>query len=109
MEQSMQHGADRAHSLRGIIVLFQLSENLRLADDHGIQARRYPEQMAHGITGAIFIDMLIQRGGMALGLLRREKRRNFAQSRVLIRSSRNDLDAIAGRQNNAFKNGWTAV
>jgi hypothetical protein len=73
MEQPMQHGAHRARSLRGIVVLFQLSENLRFADDHGIQARGDAEQMAHGVGAPVGINMLIERGGMSLRFLRREK------------------------------------
>ena len=105
MKQPVQDGAYGSGLMRSIVVLFELTQNLRLADDHRIEARRDAKQMAHRIVPPVNVDVIIERFRKPMRSLVVEKSADVVRSGLAITRSRNHLDAITSRQDDAFIDG----
>jgi len=78
--------------------LFHLAENLRLADDHGIEARGHAEEMADGFPVAVFIEMRREDGRID-SKLAREKR---GDGNVVAFDGREQLHTVARGDDHAL-------
>src|SRR5580692_9415220 len=89
------NGAGGARHGKGFL---DLAKDLRLADDHGIQAGGDAEEMAHGRALAMLIDMRVECGGVdakAAG----EKAGELHLGPI---DHGDELDAVAGRDDHAL-------
>jgi hypothetical protein len=64
VKQPVENRADGPGLLRRVIVLFQLAQNLWLANYHGIKTCGDAEQVPHGVSTAITIKMVAEVGIM---------------------------------------------
>ena len=87
-----------AHSARGGISFFHLAQNLRLADDHGIQAGRYAKHVADGFGFTIFVQVRLIAGRVKVKVVAQES----TQVRAAVASLRQHFDPIAGAKDQAF-------
>lgn len=97
MKQPVQDGAYGSGLMRSIVVLFELTQNLRLADDHRIETRGDPKQMAHRIVSPVNVNVAIERLRRPVRSLVIEKRADVVGRRLAITRSRNHLDPITSR------------
>src|SRR3974377_342863 len=63
---------ERPHASRHRIGLLHLSEDLRFADNHRIEARGYAKEMPHRIAMTILIEVLLHRARLDLKVLANE-------------------------------------
>ena len=99
VEDSMQHGSGRAGERRLLVMVLHLAEDLRLADDHRVEARGDAEQMPHALASGVRVEMRrelrvrhVALGGEELA----DPRLETARAGVLG-DARDDLDAVARR------------
>ena len=57
LQQMLELAGDGAGGAGDGEGLFYLAENLRLADDHGVEAGGHAEEMADGVLIAVFVDV----------------------------------------------------
>jgi len=60
MKQPVENRADGPRLLRRVIVLFQLAQNLRLANYHRIKTCGDAKQMPHGVSTPVTIKMIAE-------------------------------------------------
>jgi hypothetical protein len=100
----MENSADGSGLLRHVIVVFQLTQNLRLADYHGIETCGDAKQVTHCVCTPIVIKVIVK----AAIVWRRsplvEETFNRLHGAVSLRPGSNHFDAIAGRKDYAFPN-----
>src|SRR5207248_337430 len=104
-EGASDHGVEESGNgallFGGGVGRFELSEDLRLADDHRVEAGGYAEDMADGVLASIAVDVLLQPG--ALGVLHGGEELFDAGLRVgAVLRNDGDFDAIAGGENHAL-------
>src|SRR5688500_9590157 len=97
LEQAMQQASQRARRFRGARRLLHLAEDLRLADDHRVEAGGDAERMAHGLLVRQRIQVLLQFLGTEPVILRQPLRELVG---ALPRDI--ELGAVAGRQDRRF-------
>ena len=85
------------------VAIHWFRNDLRLADNHGIEAGCNTKQMADRVDALIGINMLVQRSRVTIGFLLFEEVTDNAAARPAISHRGNHFNAIAGRQNHAFK------
>src|SRR5881398_272703 len=96
LEQAVQ---DRArHGLGDVPGLSHLPLNLRLAQDHGIEARRHTVQMPHGVAVALDVAVLAGAGPDAQAL-REQRPHRFGNG--VVRLGQVELGAVARREQHA--------
>ena len=93
----------------GVIVLFQLTEDLRLADHHGVETGGDAKQMTHRFGAAVLISMLRQRHAITMSPLLGEKATDVVVRCGTIRSRGDHFDPIASGQDHAFVDGRIVV
>ena len=91
----MHHRADSLVLDSQAIGLLDLSENLRLAENHGIEAGCDPEQVPEGISFLVAIEMLLG-AAMAQAACLGQPGRDSLGLGSLFRHGV-ELDAVAGR------------
>ena len=64
VEAAMQHAPRRADGRGHRVLLLQLAEDLRLADDHRVEARGDAEEVAHGLAPVMHVEVRRQRVGV---------------------------------------------
>ena len=94
---AMEHQPDRRGLRRLRVCEFQLAKNLRLANDHRVEARADAKQMADRVAPAEVVQRLVERGAFDLAI-RGEEARDCRPGALSIRGDADDLDAIAGRE-----------
>ena len=92
------HGADRAG---GGIGFLDLAENLRLADDHRVEAGGDAEDVADRFIFAKFVEMTFELAEIDLEILAQE----FAQIARAILHVGDEFHAVAGGNDHALGNG----
>src|SRR5438270_12879096 len=79
--------------------MFNLSQDLRLANDHGVQAGGYAENMAHDIVSAVLVEMLTKPRYIGQEIVANKTMQIGA---ALGRDS--EFHAVASREHDAFLN-----
>src|SRR5919197_280372 len=98
LEQAMQHRSGlRARSLPGIT---DLSLNLRLSQNHGVEPRRYAVQMAHRLAIARNVSVLARPGGWICREPLAEQRPDDIEGGLVV-GDQVELGAIARREQHA--------
>ena len=97
-EKLIELSANRADRARGRVGFFYLAENLRFADDHRIQARGHAEEMPDRVFLAKFVQVGIQFFRLQMKMVVQKS----AQIGVAVGGVRDDLDAVAGRDDHAL-------
>ena len=64
MQQAIEHRSGGSAVGGGLIGILDLSEDLRLADNHGIQSASHPEQMAYRLRVIGVITVPVQQPGI---------------------------------------------
>src|SRR6185369_180280 len=80
------------------VCLFDLAENLGLADNHRVKARSHAKEMVDGGLLAMFEKVLLKIIRLEAVVLADE----LAEIAFAIRSAGNDLDAVAGGNDHSF-------
>ena len=62
LQKMLELAGDCSGGARGGKSFFDLTENLRLADDHRVQARGDAEEMADGLLIAVLVDVRREKG-----------------------------------------------
>ena len=93
----MEHQPDGRGLGRLRVGELQLAENLRLADDHRIEAGADAKQMAHRVAPVEVVQRIAERAALDLAI-GGEEARDFILGARGIRGDADDLDAIAGRE-----------
>jgi hypothetical protein len=101
VEAPVQHTPRRAGRRRGRVLLLHLAEDLRLADHHGVEARRDPEEMADRVPPDVRVEVRAERR-LDHAVLAREVRGECRAEGVGARPAGDDLDAVAGRDDGAL-------
>ena len=89
--QRVQHRAEAARLLRGLVRLLHLAEDLRLAEHHRVEAGGHAEGVAHGRLALELVEVRLDLGGgLARGTGRgtRRSRRRAERSRTCGRRPR---------------------
>src|SRR5262245_3285138 len=97
MKEAVKNRAYGTGLLRCIVVLLELTQNLRLPDNHGVQTRSHAEQMPDRLRPMMGIDVVIQTIGAFLSLLISQERLDLLRCRLTIPRCRDDLDAVTSR------------
>src|SRR5437763_902376 len=79
--------------------MFNLSEDLRLANDHGVEASGHAENVAHDIVSAVLVEMLTKRRYISQEIVANETMQIGA---ALGRDG--EFHAVASREHDAFRN-----
>ena len=92
LQEAVEHGTRRAGRDRGRVGAPHLAEDLRLAEDHRVEAARDAEQVSHRGASGVMVRVPVDLVGKqaALGA---EERLEVGERRALGQ----DLDAIARR------------
>ena len=102
LEQLMQQSAQRAGLVGGTHGIFHLTQNLGLAQDHGIQTAGHAERMADGVVLVMAVQVRAQRAGVqavVLGQPGRQLVGDVAVGRAI------DLGAVTGGEDRGFAHG----
>ena len=100
-EQAFQPAADRAGILGGGVGGFELSQDLRLADHHGIQAGGHAEEVMDGVAALMAVEMRPD-GMRADGLVIGEEGIDDGARVGAVLGGDGDLDAVAGGEDQGF-------
>ncbi len=104
LEQPVEDAARGARGLGGEVGVLHLPDDLRLAEDHGVQARRHAEEVADRVAPLV----VIEGGGEGVGGDAVALRQHLGDRRRLGRGSvvhRIEFDAVAGREDDHLLRG----
>src|SRR5580658_1788286 len=97
------------HSAAGAgdsIGLFHLAEDLRLADNHGVEAGGDAEEMAHGLAIAVLVDVGRECGAIEAEVIQKKADKLIARIGARVGADSVDcgqnLNAVAGGDDHAF-------
>lgn len=99
LQEAFEGAGDGADFAGYVVRLFDLTENLRLADDHGIKRRGDAEEVADGFALAVFVEVGLEGGG-GHGEVLVEEAWEVGRGGVLLEGEK--LDAVAGGEDEAF-------
>src|ERR1700682_5760009 len=102
VKRAMQHQADAARLGRLRVGELQLAENLRLADDHRVEARADAEQMPRCFTAGETVYSIAPQISRDASIRGQKFARRFAAAAGIPRHS-NYFDAVAGRDQRSFR------
>ena len=97
LRQLVQRPPDRARGVRGGVGGAQLAEDLRLADHHRVEPGGDGEQVLHGRTRVVHVEVLGELGQRQRGVPAQHGG-DVGEAAVEGVDDRVDLDAVAGRQ-----------
>jgi hypothetical protein len=108
LEKGFEMGGDCAYFAGDGVGLFDLAEDLRLADDHAVEGAGYSEEMADSFAVVVLVKMGLEVAGWdgevfveeteKVGFGLRLRVRGFAG--VVLQGK--ELDAVAGGEDEAF-------
>ncbi len=96
--QRVKVALPRAHTASDGVGVFHLAQNLRLSDDHGVEARRHSEQMANGFPLPEFVEVRLEVDRIDVKVFVQKA----AQIYGLPGTGGQQLDAVASRNNQPF-------
>ena len=102
LQERFQRGGDGAGLARDGVGLLDLAEDLRLADDHGVERAGDAEEMADGLALAELVEVRFE-GGSGDGevlVQEAEKVGGIAVAGVVLNGD--ELDAVAGGEDEGF-------
>jgi hypothetical protein len=103
-----EHALERPGGDGGVVRLLHLSEDLRLAEHHRVEARGDAEDVLHGLVPLPLVQVRFERGGVGNPAVPGELLADRAagldhRAIALLAREREDLDAIARRQEHRLR------
>ena len=102
LQERLERGGDGAGLARDSVGLLDLAENLRLADDHGVERGSDAEEMADGLALAELVEVRLEGGGGDGEVLVQEAQEVWRIAVAGVVLDGEELDAVAGGEDEGF-------
>ena len=102
LEERFERGGDGPDLTRHGVGLFDLAEDLRLSDDHGIERAGDAEEMADGLALAELVEVRLEGGGGDGEVLVQEAEDVWGGAIAGVVLNGEELDAVAGGEDESF-------